>query len=201
MNKTQIKKLDMLIEKDCTDDDIADFCNKNSIPQKDAFERAAEYNAPPCCIGCGNITFFPNMYPCSNCTRGRKDHYIGRKKDEPGRDFLSLTTDEIKEIVNEIFKPKKITSVKKSRKYDEITCTIYTEWRELDDDGKPVTDIIQDSLTLMNPFDYGERAIYVDFGLTADDYTKLKRFCYEKGIRGAEIAWLTNTHGQARGVV
>lgn len=59
-------------------------------------------------------------------------------------------------------------------------------------DGKKVTELIPDELTLMNPFDYGEDAIHVQFQVNRADYDKLKQFCYAKGIYGASIIWLTN---------
>ncbi len=108
------------------------------------------------------------------------------------RKFTDLTKDEIKFIVNEIFSPKKITNIKVHKKDDEISCTIYTEWHTTDDDGKDVIDVIPDEIELRNPFDYGENAIWAQFSLNHEDYSKLKSFCYAKGIYGASIEWLTN---------
>ena len=39
--------------------------------------------------------------------------------------FLDLTDEEIKQIVMDIFQPKKITCIKRNKKWDEITCKIY----------------------------------------------------------------------------
>ncbi len=108
------------------------------------------------------------------------------------RKFLDLTDDEIRQIVNDIFNPKKITCIKKSRKWDEITCKIYTEWETTDDDGNKVVYLNDDILTLRNPFDYGEDALHVEFMLRGDDYDKLRSFCFAKGIFGVSIDWLTN---------
>ncbi len=58
------------------------------------------------------------------------------------RRFVDLTTDEVRQIVTDMFAPKKITNIKKSKRYDEITCTIYTEWETTDDDGNLVKEII-----------------------------------------------------------
>lgn len=106
------------------------------------------------------------------------------------RKFTDLTIEEIRFIVNEIFSPKKITNIKVHKRDEEITCTIYTEWETTDDDGKLVTEVIPDDLIFRNPFDYGEDAIWAAFSLTADDYNKLKSFCYAKGIYGLSIKWL-----------
>lgn len=108
------------------------------------------------------------------------------------RCFTDLTKDEIKFIVNELFSPKRITNIKISKRYEEISCTIYTEWVTTDDDGNEVIEIIPDEIELRNPFDYGENAIHAPFGLNYKDYAKLKSYCYAKGIYGASIEWLTN---------
>ena len=98
------------------------------------------------------------------------------------REFLSLTNDEIKQIVTDIFDTKKITNIKRSKKWDEITCKIYTEWETTDDDGNKIPELIPDVLTLCDPFKYGTNALQVDFQLNSSDYIKLKQFCIAKGI-------------------
>ena len=108
------------------------------------------------------------------------------------RKFIDLTKDEIKFIVNELFSPKRITDINISKEYDEISCTIYTEWASTDDDGKEVIEIVPDEIELRNPFDYGENAIHAPFDLSNKDYSKLKSYCYAKGIYGVSIEWLTN---------
>ncbi len=98
------------------------------------------------------------------------------------REFLSLTNDEIKQIVTDIFATKKVTNIRRSKKWDEITCTIHTEWESTDDDGKEVVKLIPDELTLCDPFRYGKDALHVQFQLRMSDYIKLKQFCVAKGI-------------------
>lgn len=105
------------------------------------------------------------------------------KKIVEQRKFTDLTKDEVRQIVQDIFEPKRITNIKVSKTYDEITCNIYTEWG---DDAE----LVCDELTLKNPFDYGEDAIIVDFQVNRDDYMKLKQFCYAKGIYGVAIEWM-----------
>ncbi len=114
------------------------------------------------------------------------------------RNFIDLTDDEIREIVTDIFAPKKITCIKRSKKWDEITCKIYIEWETTDDDGNKIPELIPDELTLMNPFDYGKDAIQVQFPVNGEDYTKLKQFCFAKGIYGVSIKWLMDNPYVAR---
>lgn len=100
----------------------------------------------------------------------------------PFRKFTDLSKDEIEQIVNDIFQPKKITNIEKHKRDEEITCTIYTEWESYDDYGKLEIDLIPDTLTLRNPFDYGEDAIEANFQVRYADYLQLKQFCFAKGI-------------------
>ena len=95
------------------------------------------------------------------------------------RPFLSLSEDEIKEVVKDIFDPKKITCIKKHKRDDEITCNIYTEWDT--DDGKGWQTVC-DKITLKDPFLYGADAITADFSLDPYDFTILKQYCAAKGI-------------------
>lgn len=98
------------------------------------------------------------------------------------REFLSLTNDEVKQIVTDIFDAKKVTNIKRSKKWDEITCKIYTEWETTDDDGNKIPELIPDELTIRDPFKYNEGALNVNFQLKSSDYIKLKQFCIAKGI-------------------
>lgn len=114
------------------------------------------------------------------------------QKNEQGKSFLDLTDEEIRQVVKDIFSPKKITCIKRHKKWDEITCNISMEWTTTDDNGKEVTYVHCDELTLMNPFDHGEDAIQIPFQVTAGDYNILKSFCYAKGVYGVSIKWLTD---------
>lgn len=98
------------------------------------------------------------------------------------RKFTDLSKDEIRQIVSDIFHPKKITNIETHKRDEEITCTIYTEWESYDDDGKLEIDLIPDILILRNPFEYGDNAIHVGFSVGYNDYLKLKQFCFAKGI-------------------
>ncbi len=105
--------------------------------------------------------------------------------------FTDLTDEEVRQIVTDMFSPKKITNIKRSKRRDEITCTIYTEWASYEA-GREVIDTIADEIELRNPFDYGKDAIWAQFNVVDEDYTKLKQFCFAKGIYGAAIKWLLN---------
>lgn len=97
------------------------------------------------------------------------------------RDFLSLTDDEVRQLVTDMIKPKKISCIKRSKKYDEITCKVYTEW-EGDKEAGEDDFVMADELTLKDPFVYGEWAIKIDMSVRGDDYRLLKQFCVSKGI-------------------
>ena len=104
--------------------------------------------------------------------------------------FTELSEKEVRQIVQDIFSPKKISNVKIHKRADEITCDIYTEWTSHDDNGEEDVTTIKDAIILRNPFDYGEDALWADFQLEKDDYNKLKQFCYAKGIYGVAIGWM-----------
>ena len=96
------------------------------------------------------------------------------------RNFSDLTEEEVREIVQDIFKPEKITCVRKYKKDDEIQCKIYTRWGGGEQDPEEV--VVQDELTMRNPFVYGIHSIDVDFSIDYDDVQKLKKYCFAKGI-------------------
>lgn len=108
------------------------------------------------------------------------------------RKFISLTDDEVKQIIKDIFSAKKVTCIKRYKKDDEIHCKIYTDWETFDDNGKKIEETIPDDVILKNPFDYGSYSIEIPFDATDDDITKLKQFCFAKGIYGKSIEWLIN---------
>ncbi len=108
------------------------------------------------------------------------------------RKFTDLTKEEIRQIIQDIFSPKRITNIVVHKRDDEITAGIYTDWYSYDDDGKEEITTVKDDITLRNPFDYGENAIYADFSIRRDDFYKLKQFCYAKGIYGESIKWMAN---------
>lgn len=96
------------------------------------------------------------------------------------RAFTDLTDDEVREIVTDLFEPKKITCIKRRKRDEEITCRIYTEWGNDDDDDGVF--LARDDLTLKNPFLYGARSVSVDFSTDWSDVEKLRKFCWAKGV-------------------
>lgn len=91
------------------------------------------------------------------------------------REFLSMTDDEVRQIITDLFQPQKITCIKRSKKWGEITCNIYTEW----DPEDPVT--IKDELTMRDPFSTAN-PLSVDFSVSRADYEKYTKFCAAKGM-------------------
>lgn len=67
----------------CTDSDIEDFCEEFDVDERAAFHYLAELRTEYTeCKGCQHIEFFGSgMYPCSMCSRGKKDLFV--KADEP----------------------------------------------------------------------------------------------------------------------
>jgi len=96
--------------------------------------------------------------------------------------FLDLTDDEIKQIVTDMFKAKKVTSIKRNKKYDRITCKVYVEWKSYDDNDKIIVEKLCDEITLSDPFKYETMSIAAPFSLKREDYIKLMQFCFAKGV-------------------
>ncbi len=87
------------------------------------------------------------------------------------REFLSLTDEEIKFIINDIFHPVKVDNIQKNKKYNEITVDITTIWGVGEDEDTEITDEI--TLTESN--------IIADFSLANGDLRKWKQFLLAKG--------------------
>lgn len=107
------------------------------------------------------------------------DVYL-EKSNTKYRDFMDITDDEIRQIVTDIFKPKKISCIKRSKKWEEITCKIYTEWEP--DEGETKPDIICDELTIRDPWVNSSKSLEINFSVKAEDILLLKKFCFAKGI-------------------
>ena len=98
------------------------------------------------------------------------------------REFLSLTNEEVKRLATDMFGAKKVTCVKRSKKWDEITCKVYTEW-EGDKEAGEDDFTVEDEITFRNPFVYGAKAILGGaMPIYAKDYKLLKQFCVSRGI-------------------
>jgi len=98
------------------------------------------------------------------------------------REFLTLTDEEVKQLATDMFGAKRVTCVKRSKKWDEITCKVYTEWegdKEVGEDDFVVTD----EITFRDPFKYGGNAILGgNMPIQGNDFKILKQFCVAKGI-------------------
>lgn len=93
------------------------------------------------------------------------------------RDFLSLTDEEIKFIVKEMFNPTEISDIQRNEEEKEITCMITTDGWE---DGETENFSITDELTLKQPTLYSP-GIFIDFAVGAEEMKKWRQFCLAKG--------------------
>lgn len=105
------------------------------------------------------------------------------------REFMSLTDDEVREIAKDIFQAKEVTRIDRDHKHGMITIEMDSEWRTTENENSRI-DVIRDEVRIMNPFDHGTDAIQVPWEENAEDYIKLKQYCFAKGIYGATITWL-----------
>ncbi len=87
------------------------------------------------------------------------------------RDFLDLTDDEIRFILNDILQPTKIENIQRDTTFQEITATITTGGWETENGVEEIEDVITLSVD----------GIDVDFSLTIDDENKWKKFLLAKG--------------------
>lgn len=92
------------------------------------------------------------------------------------REFLSLSDEEIKFIVNEIFHPVKIDNIKRDKAWNAITCDITTDgWK----DGE-TTFSVTDELELRMP-SLNDNGLDVDFSILAKDCIQYKQYLLSKG--------------------
>lgn len=90
------------------------------------------------------------------------------------REFLSLTDEEVRFILNEIFQPVKVENIKRDKEWNEITAEMTTDgWgvEEDSDETTEITDVIELTVDGMN----------VDFSLTSEDILKYQQFLLAKG--------------------
>lgn len=89
----------------------------------------------------------------------------------------SLTDEEIKFILIEMFNPIKIGTIERDKDFNEITAEITTDgWDNGEDEGFEMEDVI----TLKMPTAYS-CGLEVDFSLTSEDKLKWKQFLLAKG--------------------
>ncbi len=93
------------------------------------------------------------------------------------REFLSLTDEEIKFILTEMFNPIKIENIERDKEWNKITVEMTTGgW----DNGKDEDFEIEDTITLNMPTVY-DCGLEVDFSLTSEDKLKWRQFLLAKG--------------------
>lgn len=93
------------------------------------------------------------------------------------REFLSLTDEEIKFILTEMFNPIKIGTIERDKEFNEITVEMITGgW----DDGEDGEFEMEDVITLKMPTAYS-CGLEVDFSLTSEDKLKWSQFLLAKG--------------------
>lgn len=99
--------------------------------------------------------------------------------------MYDLSDEDVKQIVDDIFSPTKINNIRRNKKTDTVSCTIYTEWEGKDEDGKKETHIIADRVTFRNPFDCDDAIEFEDPNAPVEqkELKTLMQFCYAKGIR------------------
>lgn len=93
--------------------------------------------------------------------------------------FTSLTDKEIKQIVEDLFHPKKISNIERDEGCDSITLDMTTDWG---DDGSI---LITDTITLSNPFENALDSICIagyEWDVTNEEIHQLKQFCFAKGL-------------------
>lgn len=95
---------------------------------------------------------------------------------EKYREFMSLTNDEIKVIINDMFKPVKIGKITKDKHCEEIRVEIVTKWYSKNDKGETEEELITDEITL---FEYD---IVADFEIFENDIKLYKQYLFAKGI-------------------
>lgn len=101
------------------------------------------------------------------------------------RPITDLSDNEVKQIVTEIFEPKKISKIIRRKRAKEIEVSIKTDWSFYDDDGKEKIYEDTEYVTLKDPF-------CVDGGIETDKNTYdfdsgkhsflFKQFCLAKGV-------------------
>ena len=77
MTKALEEELKKFYESDkCrTDSNVEDFCDEHNLPYGEAFHLISKWSAPECCRTCKYVSFYCSMYPCTECSRPKKDMY------------------------------------------------------------------------------------------------------------------------------
>lgn len=92
------------------------------------------------------------------------------------RKFISLTDDEIKLIIKDMFHPESINYIEKDKRYDEIKVSISTKWYSKNKKNEEEEDLIEDEIVLT------ENDITADFQIMAKDMDLYRKFLFSLGI-------------------
>lgn len=86
--------------------------------------------------------------------------------------ITQLTDDEVKQIINDMFKPTKIIEISRDTTHQEVYVTFESIWGN---------DIVVDSVTLTMPSG-DDNGIRADFSLNGEDYLLYNQFLLAKGV-------------------
>ena len=93
------------------------------------------------------------------------------------REFLSLTDEEVKYILTDLFHPIKIENIFRSEDFNEIYADITTDgWESFNDDGNKVENVLIDTVILR------PNSLYVDFSIYDSDLLKYKQWLFSRGV-------------------
>lgn len=92
------------------------------------------------------------------------------------RDLLTLTDDEIRYILNDIFDPVSIENIQRDKLSYTITADMTTKWNDFENSDMEIKDEIE--LSLPGLFHTG---LSVDFSIDEKDIKKWKMFLLAKG--------------------
>ena len=93
------------------------------------------------------------------------------------REFLSLTDEEVKYILTDLFHPIKIENIFRSEDFNEIYADITTDgWESFNDDGNKVENVLIDTVILR------PNSLYVDFSIYDSDLIKYKQWLFSRGV-------------------
>lgn len=99
------------------------------------------------------------------------------------RKITDLSNKLIKQVINDIFKPLRITRIIKDKEKQEVVVFIVCEWVSENDDGADEIAEFEDRIVLNDPFIFegiDNNSIFVD--LFQDDIDIYKRFCIANGV-------------------
>ena len=93
------------------------------------------------------------------------------------RTFLSLTNEEIKQILTDIFMPSVIADIERDAEKEEIHCRVFLEWTTKDNYHSGIEKVI-----LRDPFLRSGEAIQTEYPIDEQDIFLYEKFCMAKGI-------------------